>query len=248
MSGFVDVGGMTLADVKRMGHTDELGPGDQGYRRPARQAPVTVPTDLAFTAAVTAYRIQGQRYNKNTLSYDEQGQPVTNRTNREIAAEVLTNQGLITEQDREQAVEMRRYYQGLQFKILAGKVLGDIDAKALAFASGDTVTDRDLGLICYLPDGYARAQKRQSIDERIADARGGFVGAVGTKVQCTIEVLRSNYSQQWGCYFITAITDKDQPLFFSNKRDLRAGSTVRIQGNVKAHRDNQTQLNYVKIV
>lgn len=248
MSGFVDVGGMTLDDVKRMGHTDELGPGDRGYRAPRRPAPVAIPTDLAFTAAVTAYRILDQRYNKQAIRYDENGQTVAQRTNREIAAEVLTNQSLITEQDREQAVEMRRYYQGLQFKILAGKLLGDIDAKALAYASGDTVTDRDMGLIAYLPDGYARAQKRQSIDERIADARGGFVGAVGTKVQCQIEVLRSNYSQQWGCYFITAITDKDQPLFFSSKRDLKAGSTVRVQGNVKAHRDNQTQLNYVKIM
>jgi hypothetical protein len=35
---------------------------------------------------------------------------------------------------------------------------------------------------------------------------------------------------------------------FSNKEKFDAGTSITIQGKVKAHRDNLTQLNYVKVL
>jgi hypothetical protein len=250
MSGFVDVGGMTDEQVKRMGHVDELGPEDRQPRRSTRGPRFTyrtLPTDLVFQAACAANRIQNGRYVKNSLEQDATGAVVTVKTNREIMLEILANPAQILDQDRDLAANVRRHYQGLQFRILAGKVLSELESKALAYASGDTISERDIGLVAYLPSGYAQAQRRQSIDERLADARGGYVGDVGTKVVCELEVLRCNYSQQWNTYFVTGITTNDQAVFFANRKALTVGTTVRATGNVKAHRDGQTQLNYVKI-
>jgi hypothetical protein len=251
MPGFVDVGGMTDEQVKRMGHVDELGPEDRQPRKSARGPRFTyrtLPTDLVFQAACAANRIQNGRYVKNNLEQDATGAVVTVKTNREILLEVLADPAQILDQDRDLAADVRRHYQGLQFRILAGKVLSELESKALAYASGDTISERDIGLVAYLPSGYAQAQRRSSIEERIADARGGYVGDVGTKVSCELEVLRCNYSQQWNTYFVTGITTGDQAVFFANRKSLTVGATVRATGNVKAHRDGQTQLNYVKII
>jgi hypothetical protein len=42
--------------------------------------------------------------------------------------------------------------------------------------------------------------------------------------------------------------DNDQAIFFSYKTELEAGALIKISGTVKAHRDNVTQLNRVKIL
>jgi hypothetical protein len=37
-------------------------------------------------------------------------------------------------------------------------------------------------------------------------------------------------------------------VFFAYKQSLTVGDNINIDGKVKAHRDNSTQLNYVKMV
>jgi hypothetical protein len=135
------------------------------------------------------------------------------------------------------------------FKILAGKVLNEFDAKSLALANGDTISDRDIGTVAYLPVGYDRANAKQSVDDRISDARGGHIGQIGDKISFTGEVLRQIHSQQWNCYFTTVITDQDQVVFFSQKSHAAVGSKLSGQGTVKTHHaDGKTQLNRVKFV
>jgi hypothetical protein len=58
----------------------------------------------------------------------------------------------------------------------------------------------------------------------------------------------STYSPQYNIFWIRAITDQDQPVMFSNKQKFDAGTSITIQGKVKAHKDNMTQLNYVKVL
>jgi hypothetical protein len=56
------------------------------------------------------------------------------------------------------------------------------------------------------------------------------------------------FSQQWNVFFVTGITSSDQVVFFSYREAIPAGTTIVAQGTVKAHRDNSTQLNRVKVV
>jgi hypothetical protein len=90
--------------------------------------------------------------------------------------------------------------------------------------------------------------KRQTVDQRIAFAKGGLIGRVSEKVAPTVEVLKSFYSQQWNTNYVTGITSDDQVLFFAFKQPLEVGKMYDLYGTVKAHRDNVTQLNRVKIL
>jgi hypothetical protein len=63
-----------------------------------------------------------------------------------------------------------------------------------------------------------------------------------------IEVVKTNFSNLYQTYFISALTTEDQPIFFSYKEGMIPGTKGKITGTVKAHRDNATQLNRVKVV
>lgn len=206
-------------------------------------------TDLVFAAATAAYRMKGNEYVKaGAFHTDENGVATPIQSNRELMSELIKNQDQITDADRTLAADVRRHFQGLSFKILSGKILGELDAKALALASGNTISERDFGIVAYLPQGFERAQVRQSVDDRIRYATGGLIGKVGDKIVMQVEILRCSYSQKFGVFFVTAVSDKDQPLFFAYKNQLKIGAKANITGSVKAHRDSQTQLNRVKIV
>lgn len=256
MAGFVDVTHMSDLDVKRLCQQDE---DDQPVRRPryVRTQPKLYDTDTVFAAAAAAFRLCSGKYIKagtirmtDTMTaeqFDEQGQSIPVISNRDYIVRSLEDSSIITEEDRQLASKIRTHYKGLMFKILAGKVLNEFDAKALALANGDTVSDRDFGTVAYLPAGYDRASAKQSVDDRISDARGGHLGNVGDKVSFTGEVLRQIYSHQWNCYFTTVITDQDQILFFSQTIQVAPGDKITGKGTVKAHHaDGKTQLNRVK--
>jgi hypothetical protein len=250
MAGFVDVSNMSDLEVKRLCQQDEA---DQPVRRGrhVRPQPKMHDTDTVFAAAAAAFRLCAGKYIKaGTLSgYTAEGQPIPVISNRDFMVRALGDSSMVTEEDRALASNIRTHYKGLMFKILAGKVLNEFDAKSLALANGDTISDRDIGTVAYLPVGYDRANAKQSVDDRISDARGGHIGQIGDKISFTGEVLRQIHSQQWNCYFTTVITDQDQVVFFSQKNQATVGSKIAGQGTVKTHHaDGKTQLNRVKFV
>jgi hypothetical protein len=155
----------------------------------------------------------------------------------------------ITPEDIEQGKLVRKYFQGYTFKILKGIKLSEFDNTAMLIANGDTIdTNFDIAILTSLPSSYERGMKRQTVDQRIAFAKGGYISIVGNKVSPTIEVLKSFYSQNWNTNYITGITSDDQVLFFAFKQPLEVGKMYDLYGTVKVHRDNVTQLNRVKVL
>jgi hypothetical protein len=72
---------------------------------------------------------------------------------------------------------------------------------------------------------------------------------IGAKVQCEIEVIKSIYSMNYNCIFIRALTvDTKKVLLFTCCEQFAAGTIITIKGTVKAHRDDCTQLNRVKVL
>jgi hypothetical protein len=140
----------------------------------------------------------------------------------------------------------------LTFRALKGQ-LNDFDqatSKVLA------VEDRffpqkhkyELAVIACLPQSRLRSMARQEQQARIKKATGGTFGSVGNKVGMDVEVVSASYSQNFNIYWINAVNDADQPVFFSYRNPLTAGDRHTITGTVKGHRDGKTQLNRVKIV
>ena len=210
------------------------------YQKPV----LNLNADDVWSAACAAQRINGA-YVKNLADVAE-GQNAA--TNRILIDQHLANPSFITEADREQGQLVRKYYKALTFKILQGKKLNDFENTAMVIANRDVIeSNYDIAVIASLPSCYERAVKRDNMNRKLESATGGYIGRVGDKVQVSVEVVRSVFSQQWNVFFVSGITSNDQAVFFSYKQQILAGTIIVAQGTVKAHRDNSTQLNRVKV-
>ena len=209
------------------------------YQKPV---PLNLNADDVWAAACMA-----QRLNQGYIKVSEDAP--AGQTNRNLVTQYLADTSKITDEDREQGKLVRKFYQGYTFKILKGIKLSEFDNTAMLLSNRDTIdTNYDVAVITSLPSGYERGMKRQTVDQRIAFAKGGLIGRVGEKMSPTVEVLKSFYSQQWNTNYITGITSDDQVLFFAFKQPLEVGKMYDLYGTVKAHRDNVTQLNRVKVL
>ena len=208
------------------------------YQRPV----INHQADDVWSAACAAQRING-----SYVKYVPEGEQ--GETNRQIIDNFLANTDLITQADREQGQLVRKYYKGLTFKILQGKKLNDFDNTAMVIANRDVIENAyDVAVIASLPSCYERAVQRDTINRKLENASGGFIGRVGDKVKVNVEVVRCTFSQQWMTHFVSGVTTDDQAVFFAHKQPINIGKLIVAQGTVKAHRDNSTQLNRVKVI
>ena len=86
------------------------------------------------------------------------------------------------------------------------------------------------------------------IEEAMTGIRREPMAPVGEKVTTEATVIKAVYSQNFNVYFITAITPDRYAVFFSYRERLAIGRKCQIRGTVKAHRENSTQLNRVKVL
>ena len=203
--------------------------------------------DDVWGAACAAQRINGSYVKLSMIS--ESDPALTKLSNRMIVEKLLTDTSGITDEDREQAKKVRAFYQALTFKILQGKRLNEFDNTAMLLANRDVIKGNyDIAVIASLPSCYERGVVRQTADQRVSFATGGLIGKVGDKVSTTVEIVKSIFSQKWMTNYVTGITGDDQVVFFAYKSELPVGKMFDIYGTVKAHRDNTTQLNRVKVI
>ena len=270
MPGFVDVSNMSDLEIKRLGQQDDdADPRDSNYsqrnlarRNPygysrnrvtAKPAGTQYPVALVWAAAVMATDRNGGYVKEDQRVWDEAAQTtrLVRRRNRDIMLEHLQHPQDITAEAKAQGeMLLNNIRNDLTFRALKGR-LTDFDqavSKVLAVEGQfDTVLHRyEMAIVASLPASALRAQKRATADERVKFATGGLIAQPGAKVSAQIEVLSSVFSQNYNCWFIKGITDQDQPVFFSYRQGHDAGTYLTIQGTVKAHRDNLTQLNRVK--
>ena len=213
-----------------------------------RRSPIlNLVAEDVWASASAAQRINGAYVKLSVLS--ESDKEMNKLSNRQIVENLLVEPELITKEDIEHGKKVRAFYQAFTFKILQGKQLTEFDNTAMLLANRDVITSKyDIAVIASLPSCYERGVKRQTVDQRVSFARGGFIGAVGKKISTTVEVLRSVFSQTYNVNFVTGVTSDDQAVFFAYKKELEVGKMYDIYGNVKAHRDTTTQLNRVKVI
>ena len=233
------------------------------YYRPAynmtRTAKPRTPGDLfpvatVWAAACAAQRINGRYIKQDEFNYPEGGQAVLTATaSRTIMKELLANPDRLTAQDFEQGAECKTFLQNdITFRALKNKLteFDSATSKVLAVEENfDSAQHKyELAVIASLPASRTRALERQATDSRVRQATGDYVGTVGDKVALDVEVIKTNYSQQWNTWYATAITSDNRAVFFAFREQLTIGNSILIKGTVKAHRTGTTQLNRVKIV
>lgn len=257
MAGFVDVSNMSDLEIKRMGQRDDdFGYVDQprGRRTYARPASIKYSVSDVWAAACAAQRINGG-YHKADV-YDP-NRPLsagpTVRRNRDVMMEFLANPHQLLVEDVEAGERVRRYLQNdLTFRAVKGRLTEFDSAVSRCVAVQehfDTNQHKyELAVVASLPASAARGEQRQNTDQRMKFAAGGLIGQPGDKISTNVEVVSCNYSKEYNIFWVRGITDQDQPVMFSLKEKFDAGTWLTVQGKVKAHRDNLTQLNYVKVL
>lgn len=258
MPGFVDVSDMTSEEIRRLGHEDGsdviLYSQSSSHKYTGRSwSPMQTKKQVkptfnflaedVWTASAYAYRANGNQYIKAYMPDS------VNRTNREKMMTALLDNMLFEEQDIEQGKKIRQYFQGLTFKVLNGTLKSEFMQSALKVAELKTIiSNLDFSIIASLPATYERSAKRDEVQNRIQWAQGGFIGKVGDKVTETVVLVKQLWSNNYNTWYFTGINDKDQVLFFNHKNSLEIGTSVTIEGKVKSHRDNSTQLSHVKVI
>jgi hypothetical protein len=249
MPGFIDVTGWSKEDVRRLGHMDDEDEvvsytrNPYAFRKPSVKKPAfSYDSDLVWGAAVVAFRANN--------GYVKAIAPGTNQiTNRQLMEQLLKDNVPLLDSDLEEGRKIRRYFQTLTFKIIEGKQLTPFLQSAMQTASKDQITDNlGLGTIASLPATYEKMTSRDDVERKIKWAQGGFIGKVGDKTKQHIEIIKQIWSQNWGTWYYTGLNKEDQVLFFAYKGVLKIGDYVTIEGKIKSHRDNSTQLSHVKVI
>lgn len=266
MPGFIDVGGMTAEEVRRMGHADDYDdePQSFGYRRGALRQPapprnnpvlqVGYTVSDVWAAACAAQRVNGAYYKDVAYEWDEAArvQRVVKRKNRDIMMEFLQNPDRILVEDVEAGEECRKFLeQDITFRALKGRLteFDNSTKKVLAVKERfyTVANNYELAVVACLPNSAQRARNRQNLLARLAVC-SAVDAVIGSKVQLNVEVLESKYNNNFNIYWIKAVTSDNCAVSFSRKESYDVGTWLTIEGKVKNQTHNSTQLNYVKVL
>lgn len=227
---------------------------NRNRRQQAPERPVVWTAETVWAAAAYAHRANGGEYRKeHEYRVDAEGrytQEIVRRRNRDIMNDALRDTDLITEADRDLGARARDWLsKSLLMKTLKGTVVKEFEMACqgmVALEEFDEWTTRyELALVPSQIRAYEEAVQLERVMDGISNEP---VADVGSKVDTEITVVKSVYSQNYGVYFITGVTADKRAVFFSYRERLSNGHQCRIRGTVKAHRENSTQLNRVRIV
>jgi len=254
---FVDVSNMTAREIQRLGHEDDAGPVQRKWqpRTTAGGGHRGYSISDVWGAACHAQRINGAYVKEDHWEWPSEtatAMALSRKSNRNIMMEALENTFMITDEDRAAGAECLKFISNdMTFRALQNK-LTDFDRSVMKITA---VTDRffpqshrlELATVACLPNSHERALKRIQEQDRIKQT-AGYIGAVGDKVTVTVDIVRCVFSQKWNTYYATGITANNETVFFAIREPLNTGTTLSFRGNVKAHRDGQTQLSRVAVV
>ena len=257
MPDFVDATYMSKRDIQLMNYasdSDETTP-TRTWKSKAKPAGVKHSVDNVWAAAVAAQRINGSYIKETQHRLDDTTGTiiVDKRRNRDIMIDILANPAQLTVEDIAQGQECRKFLQNdITFRALKNKLTefdGSVSKVLAVTEEFDTVKHKlELAVVACLPQSHTRALERQAVQERVRQTSGSLIVMPGDKVQLDVEIVKSNYSQQWNTWYATAITADNSAVFFAYRKELARGATHTIVGTVKAHRDGSTQLNRVNII
>ena len=128
-----------------------------------------VGADLVWSAACAAYRINGGYFKEAETVGDQ----VIRQTNREIVRRALADSLLITDADRELALNCRQHLATTVTMQALKSELGEWARITARVCGLDTVDSMyDLSVITTMPHSYAKTLRRESVDARLARCDG----------------------------------------------------------------------------
>ena len=224
------------------------------YRKPVnKKIPIVVnlvPADQVWATAVYADRVNGGLYFKETQYKDGEITHVPNRTIMYRELDSANVNKAITEADYEMGKLARNWHKGRTLMTAIKRPLSGFEDNLAKAAGMDEFALEIHKLEIATIASQIRSYRTGVVhEERMWGTDTTPLAEVGAKVQCQIEVVKKMFSQQYNCIFVRAITtDTRKVLSFAYNHELDTNSIVTIKGTVKAHRDDCTQLNRVKVL
>lgn len=220
-------------------------------RKPRQQpADLVKSADQIWGAAACADRENGGEYLKEDRWMMNATPPfIEKQTNRTLMWKAIVDNSLITGADIDTGRKAREWlHKNLVFKGLKGTVSDFEQALSRVVEMEEFMTGADRYEIALVTSQIRAYREGTRMEAVLEDVINTPVAAVGEKVQLNVEVIKSVYSQNFNVYFITAKTDGHQMVFFSYREQKTPGEWLTIKGHVKAHRQDATQLNRVRMV
>jgi len=225
----------------------------------------TIPNQDMLALAYAAYRINGNRYVKDTRRFSE-GQP-TLYANKDLVRFFLHQKGhapgvwvpedyvpfSVTEEDYASVERARNHFKRYTMDIL-GDSLTSFQKSVYEVYCQEQIPVNAAGLVSYLPQLVDRELDEIAFKKllRTEYRNSVHVGAEGDGVEGVAKILHRVYSKQWERWYYTAAIDGN--IFsFSNVNEHAVDSMKRIKAKVRGHTKNrsfavdETQLNYVKL-
>jgi len=225
----------------------------RGRKPRAVERPVAWSAEMVWAAAAYAHRINGGEYLKDPqYAKDDEGlwlETIVRPRNRDVMKRALDDHSVITDQDRDLGARGRDWLsKSMMVKALKGSALSEFEQglqRVVSLTEFDEWGCRyELALVASQIRAYEQAVQLEAAMEGISAEP---IAAIGEKVDVEITVVKSVYSQNFGVFFITGITTDRRAVFFSYRDRLANGHQCRVRGTVKAHRENSTQLNRVRM-
>lgn len=213
-----------------------------------------IPAEVVWAAAAYAHRINNGDYLKDPEhAKDAQGVPdfsvVLRQPNRAVMNKALTNLELLTESDRALGLEaMSWHQQNMLFRTLKGNLEGFEAALSATLGLREFSTHNHSVNISIVGSQIRSYEQNKQLKQAMEGVSTDPVAPVGHKIMTTVTVIKTVYSKNYNVYFVTAVTESRHAVFFSYRDRLTPGLQCRIQGAVKAHRADATQLNRVRVL
>jgi hypothetical protein len=220
----------------------------------AKKIPVTVTpvtAEQVWAFAATADRINGGQYLKESQRSSD-GQCVIREANKLMIRRWLTEGycGEDTEADWAEGRAARAWHRGQLLMTALKRPLSEFEDTLSRCATIDEfaleVNQLEFAIIASQIRSYRTGAAHE---QRMWGTDTTPVAAVGTKVECQVEVIKSVYSQNYNTNYVRAVTvDTRKVVMFTYREGWDVGSILTIRGTVKAHREDCTQLNRVRVL
>ncbi len=225
------------------------------YRRPmTKKIPVTitlVTAEQVWAFAATADRINDGQYVKEDQRSSD-GQCVIREANKLMIRRWLQEGycGEDTDADRELGAAARAWHRGQLLMTALKRPLSEFEDTLIRATDQDEfaleVNQLEIAIIASQIRSYRTGAAHE---QRMWGTDTSPMAAVGTKVECQVEVVKSVYSQNYNTNYVRAVTvDTRKVVMFTHREGWDVGSILTIRGTVKAHREDCTQLNRVKVL
>jgi hypothetical protein len=221
----------------------------------AKKIPVNVtlvPAEQVWTFAATADRINGGYFKEDVYVMENECRKRTKEANKMMVRRWLTEGycGEDTTEDVELGRLARAWHKSRLLMTAIKRPLNGFE-DSLSKAAG---MDEFALEIHKLEIATIASQIRSfcagfALEEKMWGTDVSPLAAIGTKVLTTAEVISTVYSVTYNTTYIRAVTLNDRKVIMFNYREkIEPGTVITINGTVKAHREDCTQLNRVRVV